>query len=175
MDGVGKTTQCALLKEWLEDQGHQVIISKELESSSFGRIAKRILMKGVMGNCRLAEMFLFLAVKSFHFSTIVKPAIVRGVIVLGDRGHGSFLNYHWPLIKDWDKLWTLVDIATRGIHPLQVFVLDVSVEEVKRRLFLKEEKSRFDIQSFINLTEQKERYRQLAKHFGWFILDANYS
>ena len=60
IDGVGKTSQCRLLKNWFEQTlQHRAIIVKDLESTQLGRTIKEALVTD-MPRTREVELFGFL-------------------------------------------------------------------------------------------------------------------
>ena len=92
-DGCGKTTQIELLKTYLENKGHTVLLTREPGAKGLGTKLREILLNyegEVSPNC---ESFLFLADRAQHIDTIIKPAIERGEIVLCDRHTDSTVAY----------------------------------------------------------------------------------
>lgn len=135
IDGCGKTTQIKLLKKHLEKQGYTVLLTREPGAKGLGEKLRKILLNydGVVSpNC---ESFLFLADRSQHIDTIIKPAIDKGTIVLCDRhtdstvayqGYGRGLNLH--------QIISLNEIATNGIKPDLTFVFDIPVSTSLERV-----------------------------------------
>ena len=135
IDGCGKTTQIKLLKKHLEKQGYTVLLTREPGAKGLGEKLRKILLNydGVVSpNC---ESFLFLADRSQHIDTIIKPAIDKGTIVLCDRhtdstvayqGYGRGLNLH--------QIISLNEIATNGIKPDLTFVFDIPVSTSLERI-----------------------------------------
>ena len=84
-DGCGKTTQLNLLREYLQNNNFDVLVTREPGAKGLGEKLRDILLNydGEVSN--RCESFLFLADRAQHIDTIVKPAIEKGQIVLGDR------------------------------------------------------------------------------------------
>lgn len=171
MDGVGKTTQCLLLRDWMIRGGTPAIIVKELESTNFGKKAREILVQGAL-NTNMAEMFLFLASKAQAFSEVILPALAKGECVISDRGDGSFISYNSSLGLDLGLLLDLLNIANLGTTPNLTILLDLPVEDVQKRIALKATKSRFDLIDKLQLERQKRRFLELSRTMpNWVVLD----
>lgn len=171
IDGVGKTTQCILLRDWLNAKNIKAIIVKELESTDFGRKAKKILCQ-TNKNSTTAEMFLFLASKSQSFSEIIIPALMRGEYIIGDRGGGSFISYNLALGVNRDLLTNLLNIATCGVVPDLTILIDLPIEAIQARLAQKVQKSRFDSINPFQLKRQKKHFLELAHILpNWAMVD----
>ena len=135
IDGCGKTTQIKLLKEHLELQGYEVLLTREPGAKGLGEKFREILLNydgDVSSNC---ESFLFLADRSQHIDTIIKPAIDNGVIVLCDRHTDSTVAYQgYGRGLDLEQIKYLNKIATNGIIPNATFILDIDIETSLARI-----------------------------------------
>lgn len=129
IDGCGKTTQINLLKDYLENNGYKVILTREPGAKGLGEKLREILLNydgEVSSNC---ESFLFLADRAQHIDTIIKPAIQNGVVVLCDRHTDSTVAYQgYGRSLDLDQIKQLNNIATSGIKPDITFILDIDIE-----------------------------------------------
>ena len=92
-DGCGKTTQLNLLKDYLENKGYEVVITREPGAKGLGEKIREILLNydGEVSN--RCESFLFLADRAQNIDIIVNPAIQQGKIVLCDRHTDSTVAY----------------------------------------------------------------------------------
>ena len=129
IDGCGKTTQINLLKNYLENNGYKVILTREPGAKGLGEKLREILLNydgEVSSNC---ESFLFLADRAQHIDTIIKPAIQNGVVVLCDRHTDSTVAYQgYGRSLDLDQIKHLNNIATSGVKPDITFILDIDIE-----------------------------------------------
>ena len=84
-DGSGKTTQLNLVKDFLEKEGYDVVVTREPGALELGKKIRNILLhyEGVVAD--RCEMFLFLADRAQHVDTFIKPSIQDGKVVLCDR------------------------------------------------------------------------------------------
>ena len=135
IDGCGKTTQIELLKNSLEKQGENVLLTREPGAKGLGEKLREILLNyegDVSSNC---ESFLFLADRAQHIDTIIKPAIEKGIIVICDRHTDSTVAYQgYGRGLDLKQIHYLNNIATSGIKPDLTFILDIDVETSLERI-----------------------------------------
>ena len=135
IDGCGKTTQINLLKDYLENNGYKVILTREPGAKGLGEKLREILLNydgEVSSNC---ESFLFLADRAQHIDTIIKPAIQNGTVVLCDRHTDSTVAYQgYGRSLDLDQIKHLNNIATSGIKPDVTFILDIDIETSLNRI-----------------------------------------
>ena len=107
VDGCGKSTQAAALKERLEQFGYTVRRTREPGGCPIAEaIRKIVLAKEDGGMCAETEALLFAASRAQHVKEVILPAIERGEIVLCDRFVDSSLVYQGMargLGLDWVK------------------------------------------------------------------------
>lgn len=129
IDGCGKTTQLENVRKLLEENGIECVTTREPGALKLGSQIREILLHydGVVAdNC---EMFLFLADRSQHVETFIKPMLEEGKVVLCDRHTDSTIAYQgYGRGGDVEKLTELNKIATNGLVPNLTFLFDVSVE-----------------------------------------------
>lgn len=174
IDGVGKTTQCELLKARLQQQGRNAIIVKDLESTELGRGIKEVLVSSASRPPEV-ELFSFLACKSQLFSQIVIPTIADGGIVICDRGVGSFVSYFESVGFSKPFLLHAIGLAINGLRPNITILLDVTVEEATRRKANKSEQSKFDLMGLEFFKRQRSAFLALSASPSWVVIDGSLS
>ncbi len=129
IDGCGKTTQLENVRKLLEENGIECVTTREPGALKLGSQIREILLHydGVVAdNC---EIFLFLADRSQHVETFIKPMLTEGKVVLCDRHTDSTIAYQgYGRGGDVQKLTELNKIATNGLVPDLTLLFDVSVE-----------------------------------------------
>lgn len=134
-DGCGKTTQLNLLKDFLTNKGHDVVVTREPGAAGLGEKLRDILLNydgQVSDRC---ESFLFLADRAQNIDTIVKPAITAGKIVLCDRHIDSSTAYQgYGRGLDINRIKKLNSIATDGFLPDLTLIFDVDIETSMKRV-----------------------------------------
>jgi dTMP kinase len=127
-EGSGKTTQARLLAQRLEAAGHPVTLTREPAGTEVGRLAWEGIAQG--GLDPYTELFLFLAARSDHTARVIAPALEGGRIVVCDRFADSTVAYQgYGRGLDARLLQRLNRLATQGIRPDLIFLLDLPVEE----------------------------------------------
>ena len=127
-DGVGKTTQIDRLAAWFEARGREVVRTREPGGTELGVAIRQALLHGGEVTPR-AEALLYAADRAQHVDMVVRPALERGAIVLGDRYLDSSVAYQGvarALGKDEVRglsLW-----AVQGLLPDLTILLDLPVE-----------------------------------------------
>ncbi len=127
-EGSGKSTMLRGLAQALQRQGRQVTLTREPGSGDAGAKIRSILLDGG-GLESWAEVFLFLADRTQHVATVVRPALSRGHIVLCDRFADSTVVYQGHARGlDVVRLRELNTLATGGLRPDRTLLLDVPAE-----------------------------------------------
>ena len=136
MDGAGKSSQLGTLADWLGAGGREVVTCRDPGSTPVGDAIRAILLdRHDLQLDATAEMLLYMAARAQLVSEVVRPALARGAWVVSDRyllsnvvyqGHAGGL--------DPAAIRRVGDIATGGLDPDLVLVLDVDLETAARRL-----------------------------------------
>ena len=134
-DGVGKTTQTALLSSWMESREIEHVVAREPGGTPLGEAVRDLILRET--DLHIApepELLLILAARAAFVSEVVKPALAAGKVVLADRFALSTLAYQGygrglPLDDVRDGL----RIATGGLEPDLYIILDIPIEESSAR------------------------------------------
>ena len=92
-DGAGKTTQAALLEDWLVARGRRVVRTREPGGTEVGAIIRDIVLHHRGDVSPRAEALLYAADRAHHVATVVRPALDRGDVVVQDRYLDSSVAY----------------------------------------------------------------------------------
>ncbi|MBM7855169.1 dTMP kinase [Desulfohalotomaculum tongense] len=139
IDGSGKTTQIALLKEYLQQKGHRVISTREPGGTPVSEEVRAILLNPEHKDLHYrTEALLYAAARAQHVETLIKPALEQGAVVLCDRFVDSTLAYQgYGRGLSLDFLQQINNLATGGLQPHLVLIFDLTEKEglsrVKRR------------------------------------------
>lgn len=85
LDGVGKSTQIALVRAWLEATGRDVEVVREPGGTPVGEGVRRLVLHEAQIEDGRAEFLLFAAARAELVTTRIRPALARGAVVLADR------------------------------------------------------------------------------------------
>lgn len=125
-EGAGKSTQVGLLCDWLAETGRPYLRTFEPGDSAVGRQIRNILLDPATGDLApKAESLLYAADKAHHLTTVVRPALARGEVVVCDRYVDSMLAYQGAgRVLDLDEVEEVARWATDGLRPDLTVLLD---------------------------------------------------
>lgn len=126
-EGAGKSTQAALLVDWMEGLGHRVLLTREPGGTEVGKILRRIVLDNATGELSpRTEALLYAADKAEHVDQVVLPALADGAIVLTDRYVDSTLAYQGAgRHLDPAEVEHIARWATSSLRPHLTIVLDI--------------------------------------------------
>ncbi|MGO1768791.1 MAG: dTMP kinase [Microbacterium sp.] len=139
-DGAGKTTQAALLAEWFEAHGRDVVRTREPGGTAVGRRIREIVLHHRAGDDEAdlgprAEALLFAADRAHHIDALVGPALDAGSVVIQDRYLDSSVAYQGAgRVLDPDEVRRLSLWATDGALPDLTILLDLDAASSRARL-----------------------------------------
>lgn len=130
VEGSGKSTQLALLHDYLTGKGHDVVVTREPGGTEIGAAIRGILLDCANAHLgRAAELLLYAADRAQHVHEIIGPALERGSIVLCDRFADSTLAYQGAGRNFPEGILTqLHEIAANSLQPDLTFLFDLPVE-----------------------------------------------
>ncbi|RCL30780.1 MAG: dTMP kinase [Puniceicoccaceae bacterium] len=167
-EGCGKTTQINALAKRLEDQGKTVQITREPGGTVIGEKIRGLLQDPEHSNeiSALTELLLFSASRSQLISSVIRPALERGEIVISDRFYDSTLVYQ-GLGRSIDRsLIEQVNTLTVGsLVPDLTILLDLDAEVGIARAKQRQsgELDRIETESLEFFQAVREGYLKLAK------------
>ncbi len=134
-DGSGKTTQIALLAEYLRAQGYTVILGREPGGTAIGDQIREILHN--LKNAGIdphTEFLLYAASRAQVVHELIRPHLAQGHIVLADRYIDSTFAYQgYGRGLDLDALRRITTFATGGLLPDCTFYLDLDAAQALER------------------------------------------
>ena len=134
-DGAGKTTQAALLQEWLEASGRTVVRTREPGGTEVGVLIRDIVLHHRGEVAPRAEALLYAADRAQHVETLVLPALERGDVVVQDRYLDSSVAYQGAgRVLDATEVRDLSLWATGGELPDVTILLDLDPAAARARL-----------------------------------------
>lgn len=161
-DGSGKTTQLNKIKNYLTEEGFDVILTREPGALEIGQKIRNILLHNESFVSDRCEMFLFLADRSQHIDALIKPALTEGKIILCDRHTDSTVAYQgYGRGQDIELLKKLNKIAVDGTEPDLTLLFDVSTEVAQERVG--EEKDRMEAAGIEFHKKVRNGYLELQK------------
>jgi dTMP kinase len=136
-EGSGKTTQADRLVDYLEDLGREVILVREPGGTPVGEKIREILLDSPedVAISPMTEALLFAADRAQLVKDVIRPALQRGLIVIGDRFVDSSLAYQAVGRGcGLEPIKNLNDWATGNLEPHLTIYLDMAVKDSLARV-----------------------------------------
>jgi dTMP kinase len=127
IEGSGKSTQIALLADFLAARGIQTVLTREPGGTSIGDQVRTILLDPANRSLDpAAELLLYAASRAQHLYEIILPALADGMTVLCDRFSDATLAYQgYGRGLDIEMIHTLDRIVTAGTRPDLTLLFDI--------------------------------------------------
>jgi dTMP kinase len=179
-DGVGRSTQLSMLRQWLESSGYAVVDTEMTRSVLAGAGLKRAKEGHTLGPITLN---LFYATDFVdRFESQILPALRAGFMVLTDRYIYSLMAR--AIVRGADPRW-IRSIYGLALKPDAIFYLKVSVDDLIPRVL---QRGGFDywesgmdmrlgedlFESFVNYqTRMLELYDSMTEEYYFQVIDAS--
>ena len=162
IDGCGKSTQAARLACWLQERGWNVERTFEPGGWGGGKTLRSLVLEGEIADAE-TELLLFLADRSGHLTSVIRPALEAGRAVLCERYSDSTWAYQAggrgvPL----EKLRGLMELCGFPAPDLTVF-LEISPEGAAERLVSRGKADRIEAGGLAFMARVAGAYAELAK------------
>ncbi|HEV3276200.1 MAG TPA: thymidylate kinase [Terriglobia bacterium] len=178
-DGVGRSTQIALLKPWLEQQGRAVVDTGMTRSELAGKGIKQAKEGHTLG--RITLTLFYASDFADRLEREIVPALRAGFVVLTDRYIYSLLAR--ALVRELDPVWVR-NLYSFALKPDAVFYLRIGVEELVPRVVFSTGfdywESGMDLNPSEDMYESFRKYQtsllsrfdNLAEEYGFEVIDA---
>lgn len=178
-EGGGKTTQLRLLAAALEQQGHQVVATREPGGTLIGNAIRSILLDPHHTSMSpRTEALLFNAARAQLIDEIIYPALAAKKIVLCDRFADSTLAYQgYGRNLSLPDLQSLITYATLGLRPHLTIFLDIPALEGLRRKSQSAEWNRMEAEQLAFHQRVRDGFYTLmaTDPARWLVVDATQS
>lgn len=149
-DGSGKSTQVQVVAEAFKQLGYEVITTREPGGSPLAEEIRKLLLTKVMDG--LTEALLFAAARQDHITTLIKPALEAGKVVITDRFHDSSFAYQYAgrRIHQTLQLEDMV-VHRNNMDPDFTFFFTAPTEVLEQRLLARrgDKADRFDEEALV--------------------------
>jgi dTMP kinase len=127
IEGSGKSTQIAMLANYLTARGVRHVLTREPGGTLIGDQVRKILLDPVNRTLDpAAELLLYAASRAQHLREIIIPALADGAIVLCDRFSDATLAYQgYGRGLDTGMINALDRIVTAGLRPDLTLLFDI--------------------------------------------------
>ena len=135
-DGCGKTTQCALLAEWLKENGVEVVSLRDPGDTAIGEKIRQILLNPEhIAMSTAAEVLLYMAARAQLWEEKIATALEQKKCVILDRWLSSTCAYQGH--AGGFGINQVIKLATDSLKmpwPDLTIILDVDLETSANRL-----------------------------------------
>jgi dTMP kinase len=178
-DGVGRSTQITLLKQWLEQQGHAVLDTGLSRSGLVGKSIRRAKEGHTLG--RITLSLFYTTDFADRLENEIVPALRAGFVVLTDRYIYSLIAR--AMVRGLDPVWVR-NIHKFALKPDAVFYLRITLDDlIPRAVFARGFdywESGMDTYSTEDMYDSFRRYQtalleqfdRLAEEFQFKVIDA---
>ncbi|MFT6113563.1 MAG: dTMP kinase [Glaciecola sp.] len=165
-EGVGKSTNIEYCRQLLEQQGVDVIVTREPGGTEIAEIIRDELLKKPHNErmSDVAELLLVFAARAQHIEALVKPALERGCWVLCDRFTDSTIAYQgYGRGLELAIISQLKAIAQLGIEPHKTFLLDAPINVGMERAKARGPADRFETEQLDFFSRVRNGFLAIAK------------
>lgn len=178
-EGSGKTSAIKLVREALEQMGHEIIMTREPGGTPISeQIRNVILDKDNTAMDPRTEALLYAASRRQHLVEKIWPALKEGKIVFCDRYLDSSLSYQgYARGLGIDDILKVNEYATEGTYPDITFLFDIDPELGLERINKNKDRevNRLDVEKLSFHQKVREGYLILSKRFPdrYIVIDAS--
>ena len=130
-EGVGKSTQIRVFREFLEKSGLQVVMTREPGGCDNALALRKMLVEGDADRWDgLSETLLYSAARNEHLREVIRPELKNGRWIICDRFADSTHVYQGEgRGMPYDVLEYISNIVVKDTWPDLTFVLDMPTED----------------------------------------------
>ena len=176
IDGSGKSTHLATIKNWFEQQQLPVLFTREPGGTAIGEALREILLNPATQASLRTETLLMFAERQQHLEEVILPALQQGISVVSDRFTDATFAYQGGgRGVPFADIETLENWVQGSLRPDLTLILDVPLEVSMERINRSREKDRFEQEQADFFTRVRAAYLQRAQaapqHYA--IIDSN--
>lgn len=166
-EGVGKSTQVALLVQRLLEEGYLVKSFREPGGTKIGEQIRSVTHNPSNTDIsNTAEALLFAASRAQTVDEVYLPHLEKGFIVIADRYVDSSYVYQGIARGlGYEKIKSLNDFATSELMPDRTFLLSLDHKAGHKRRKATDKIDRMDLQEEEFYQKVDDGYREIAKKF----------
>jgi dTMP kinase len=162
IDGAGKSSHIEAVARWLQDQGRQVLLTREPGGTPLAESLRELVLHQAMDP--MTEALLVFAARRDHLHTRILPALAEGQDVLCDRFTDATFAYQGAGRGfDLAVLQTLESWVQEGLQPDLTLCFDLPAEVAAQRRSAVRAPDRFEAQDLAFFARVRAGYLQRSK------------
>ncbi len=164
-EGVGKSTNLAFVRDWLQAKGIEVVVTREPGGTPLAEEIRALLLtKRDESVDETAELLLVFAARAQHIAQVIQPALARGAWVLSDRFTDATFAYQGGGRGLSSETITQLEQLVQGdLRPDLTLILDIDVELGLNRARQRGELDRFESETMAFFERVRSAYRARAE------------
>ncbi|HJD56226.1 MAG TPA: dTMP kinase [Rickettsia endosymbiont of Pyrocoelia pectoralis] len=163
-EGIGKSTQCQMLYEYLKSQNIPVILTREVGGTRVAEQMREILVHADL--LPMSELLQAMAARYDHMARKIIPALQEGNIVICDRFIDSTACYQGLELENGIELvYNLHKNLMPSLMPDITFFIDVEPEVAIERVNLRNISNKFDVRGLDFYKKIYDCFKELSKKF----------
>ncbi|MBI4949176.1 MAG: dTMP kinase [Deltaproteobacteria bacterium] len=170
VEGCGKSTQIALLRDYIAKKGLEALTIREPGGTAIGEAIRQILLDSKSEIGPMAELLLYEACRAELVLMVIRPALEAGKVVISDRFMDSTVAYQgFGRGLDIKAIDRLNKLAVGEAVPDLTILLDCDPEAGLRRALARIEngkgpkEDRFEREEIAFHTRVREGFLSIAK------------
>ncbi|OGI50179.1 MAG: dTMP kinase [Candidatus Muproteobacteria bacterium RIFCSPHIGHO2_12_FULL_60_33] len=145
-EGAGKSTNLVFVRQWLQREGHEVVVTREPGGTELGERVRDILLHSKQLHIAPeSEMLLMFAARSEHIAKVIRPALAAGKVVLCDRFTDATYAYQGGgRGLPSERIVAIENWVQGDLRPDLTLLFDIPVEAGRERAGQRGEPDRFE-------------------------------
>ncbi len=144
-EGAGKSSCLDFVRDWLEQRGQDVVVTREPGGTPLGERIRDLLLHGRDGMSPDAELLLMFAARAEHLNQVIRPALERGTNVVCDRFTDATYAYQGAgRGVAGERIAVLEQWVQQGLRPNLTLLLDLPVTQGLARAGTRSAPDRFE-------------------------------
>jgi dTMP kinase len=175
-DFTGKSTQIQKIASYLRSNNIKHITTREPGGTHFGEQIREIILEKGKSLHANTELMLFLASRSEHIHTKIKPMLEQGVSIVCDRFLPSTFVYQGILRGvSKDMILNLHNEIAGNITPDITFILDITPETILKRMeaVMFHGCNSYDSKTVEDISKIRNGFLEFAQIDGSCVIDAS--
>ena len=165
-EGVGKTTNIAFIKQWLDDNKISFVSTREPGGTPLAEEIRQLLLSNREEQvCSKAELLMMFAGRAQHIDKVIEPELENGHWVLCDRFTDATYAYQGAGREMGDELIASLETMVQGsMRPDLTLLLDIPVELGLERAGKRSQPDRFELEKTDFFNRVRQAYLTMAKN-----------
>jgi dTMP kinase len=163
IDGAGKSTHVEFIRQYLEGQGHKVVVTREPGGTELGEKVRDLLLNSESMH-EVTELLLMFASRQELIDKVIRPYLAQGVCVIADRFIDASTAYQgFGRGIGVDKINMLIKLLEPSLSTNLTFLFDAPLELAYARVEKHQAKDRIEQEEAEFFSRVLNGYYSVAK------------